>query len=264
MSTTARQALQDIIAKHGIDVSSDANRCEALLRDWCGSYRREINILVNALEERVPLDLLAAKKTLPRELLLTQLTRRLEEQLALTPEAANWAVESWALALNILTDEELAERENKRTRISEPNRAKTDSKFEAENKIKQTDSENLPPLLNPTKQPPIQRSPQVKPPPVFAPPPNPSLQPRTTMGNINQSPQIQTAPPVKASPQSNQTQSVDPKIAFRPHKRSRKLRGCFIGCFLLLFILSILVVGVPYAIKVMRETQQTSQPPFIR
>jgi hypothetical protein len=33
---------------------------------------------------------------------LAQLSRRLEEHLALTPEAASWAIESWAVALGVL------------------------------------------------------------------------------------------------------------------------------------------------------------------
>src|SRR3712207_659269 len=116
MNEAPRRTLRELIARHGPGLCSDARRCEGLLRDLCGAHRREINILVNALKERVPLDLLAAKGSIPRGLLLTRLARRLEEQLALTEEAARWAVDSWALALGVVTDAELLEGETERAR----------------------------------------------------------------------------------------------------------------------------------------------------
>ncbi|HWS55297.1 MAG TPA: hypothetical protein VN228_14265, partial [Pyrinomonadaceae bacterium] len=107
MSDVPRQTLRALIARHGPDLCGDARRCEALLRDLCGGHRREINLLVAAQRERVPLDLLAARRSMPRDLLLARLARRLEDHLALTPDAARWAVESWALALGVVTDAEL-------------------------------------------------------------------------------------------------------------------------------------------------------------
>src|ERR671920_1704557 len=111
MHDAPRQTLRELIARHGPGLCSDARRCEGLLRDLCGEHRREINILVSALKERVPLDLLAAQSAMPRGLLIARLAKRLEDQLALTGEAARWAVDSWALALGVVTDAEVEERE---------------------------------------------------------------------------------------------------------------------------------------------------------
>src|SRR5918993_2341397 len=111
MSDVPRQTLRDLVARHGPGLCSDARRCEGLVRDLCGAHRREINILISALKERVPLDLLAAQNSMPRGLLLSRLSKRLEDQLALTGEAARWAVDSWALALGVVTDAELEERD---------------------------------------------------------------------------------------------------------------------------------------------------------
>src|SRR5918998_3222507 len=113
MNDAPRQTLRELIARHGPGLCSDARRCEGLLRDLCGEHRREINILVSALKERVPLDLLAAQSAMPRGLLAARLAKRLEDQLALTPEAARWAVDSWALALGVVTEAEVKEREER-------------------------------------------------------------------------------------------------------------------------------------------------------
>lgn len=250
MSNIPRQALREIIAKYGTEICSDAKRCEGLLRDNCGSFRREISILINALEERVPLDLLAGGNSVPRELLLNRLAKRLEDNLALTENAAVWAVESWALALNLITDREIAERENERVK----NQTK-DSDFDSENRIREANSKDFPPSPSAQKQPP----PKTNQPPPFAPSPKPSAQANIPIQA--QPAQIPTrpAPTVQTLPQSNQAQTPTPQI--RPNKRSWKLRGCFIGCLLLLVLLGILAVGVPYSFRVMRETQQQSEPP---
>src|SRR3712207_7104185 len=75
-----RRTLRDLIARHGTGLCSDARRCEGLLRDLCGEHRREINILVGALRERVPLDLLAGRNSVPTGLLLTRLAKRLRSE----------------------------------------------------------------------------------------------------------------------------------------------------------------------------------------
>src|SRR5215204_955426 len=111
MNNIPRQKLRQILAKYGKEICSDARRCESLLNDLCGSYRREINVLVNAIEERIPLDLIAGTSSVPSELLLNRLEKRLEDQTALTAEAAKWAVESWALALGVVTDAEIEKRQ---------------------------------------------------------------------------------------------------------------------------------------------------------
>jgi len=79
MNNVPRQTLRRIFAKYGNDLCSNARRCEGLLKDLCGEYRREINVLTNAIDERIPLDLLAARNSMPRELLLTRLAKRLKD-----------------------------------------------------------------------------------------------------------------------------------------------------------------------------------------
>ena len=114
MNDLPRQKLGEIVAKHGASIVDNPRRCEGLLRDYCGKFRREVSVLTMALEERVALDLLAAAKTTPRQVLLGRLTQRLCDNLALSDQAAQWAVNSWAFALGLVSGDELKviERQN--------------------------------------------------------------------------------------------------------------------------------------------------------
>lgn len=107
MNNLPREKLRYIVERHGASIIEDARRCEGLLRDYCGQYRREVSVLVMALEERVPSDMLSAPRGAPREVLLARMTTRLCDHLALSEPAARWAVASWALALNLISKEEL-------------------------------------------------------------------------------------------------------------------------------------------------------------
>jgi F-box protein 11 len=107
MNVLPRQKLREIVARHGRGVVSEPRRCEGLLRDHCGTYRREIAVLLSALEERVAADLLAPRNGMPRVALLTRLTQRLRDNVAMEEAAAKWAVHSWALALDFVSIAEL-------------------------------------------------------------------------------------------------------------------------------------------------------------
>ena len=107
MNEQPRQMLREIVARHGHSVVQDARRCEGLLRDYSAQYRREVSVLMSALEEHVPHDLLAAPVSVPRRVLLARLARRLADYHALSEPAAAWSVNSWALALNIISEDEL-------------------------------------------------------------------------------------------------------------------------------------------------------------
>lgn len=93
--------LRKLIQQHGNDLTEDSRRTEALLNDLCPTYRREVFVLVNAQRQQVPADLLAAPKWMPAEAVSVRLSSRLQERLALSEEAADWAVRSWAIALGL-------------------------------------------------------------------------------------------------------------------------------------------------------------------
>lgn len=106
MNDLPRQKLCELIATYGRSLCDDPRRCGALLRDYLrGQYRREVYVLIGALKEGVAADLLASQRV-PHEVLLAHLTKRLHDNLALAEDAARWAVESWALALGVISSSE--------------------------------------------------------------------------------------------------------------------------------------------------------------
>jgi len=101
MNDDARTILLTLVSRYGTSIASDPLRCEALLRDTCPRCRREIFVLVNAVRQKVPADLLSPRHSLPPELFRGFLKKRLQDELAFSDEAATWAVETWALALGV-------------------------------------------------------------------------------------------------------------------------------------------------------------------
>lgn len=101
MHAQPQRILKRLVKQYGHELVEDPRRTEALLRDLCGRHTREIFVLVNAQRQRVPSELLNAPKWLPSAATHTRLSRLLQSKLAITPEAADWAVETWANALDL-------------------------------------------------------------------------------------------------------------------------------------------------------------------
>ena len=99
MNDLPRQKLKEIIIQYGRDLCDNPKRCEAFLNDYCGQYRREIFLLISALKQGVAKDLLNSGN-IPVEVLLGRLINQMQNDLGLTKEAAQYAVESWAQALD--------------------------------------------------------------------------------------------------------------------------------------------------------------------
>ena len=104
MEPRVRDSLRQLIVRYGHALCEDPPRCEAMLRDLCGQHKREITVLIRALKQRVATDLLATSAGLPVPMLLGRLRQRLEDEEAMTAEAAHWAVETWAMALGIVAE----------------------------------------------------------------------------------------------------------------------------------------------------------------
>jgi hypothetical protein len=97
-----REKLRMIVEKNGEAILQDPDRVEGLLRDHCGSYRKEISALVGALHERVPVELKGSwQSAMSPEAMRARMVKRMEDNRGLAPEIAAWAVDTWSHALGI-------------------------------------------------------------------------------------------------------------------------------------------------------------------
>ncbi|WNZ44134.1 RDD family protein [Leptolyngbya boryana CZ1] len=107
MNTLPSETLRNLIVRYGRSLCDDPRRLEALLRDYCGTYRQEISVLTGAARERIPPDLLTSVSTMPIEIAIAQQTKRLQANLGLSEDSARWSVQSWAFALGLLAETEI-------------------------------------------------------------------------------------------------------------------------------------------------------------
>jgi hypothetical protein len=82
----------ELIETHGPAILEEPERCRGWLVYSCPDQKKEVNVLLSALAQRVPQDLRASGQ---REALV----RRLVDDWAMTEDAALWAVESWEMIL---------------------------------------------------------------------------------------------------------------------------------------------------------------------
>lgn len=101
MNNAPRQKLRDLVLENGTSLYENPRYCEALLRDYCGIYKREIYVLIAALKEQVAITLIHSSPNIPYDIVSSKFVERLCDNLALSEDAARWAVESWAIALQI-------------------------------------------------------------------------------------------------------------------------------------------------------------------
>ena len=93
--------LRDIAARYGPGVCEDARRVEAVLRDLSGEHRREIAVLVAAVREGVPAEMLALGNQALPSVTRERLVRLLVDHQGLAAVAARWSVDTWASALGV-------------------------------------------------------------------------------------------------------------------------------------------------------------------
>lgn len=271
MNDAPRRTLRELIARHGTGLCSDARRCEGLLRDLCGGHRREINILVGALRERVPLDLLAGRNSVPAGLLLTRLAKRLEDQLALTEEASRWGVDSWALALGVVTDAELEGLKSRRDEAAAPRLEAAPRPTPAPTRPAAEDEAGTPAAragTRPTAPPPgtqkspppaATRTPAASNPPAPLPRPAPASRPKARGGSNAPAPQ-HTAARTPSSTQASNTGGLQEPAADPAPRGRRRWRGCLVGCFLIVLLSALLAVAVPFVFDILREEQRRMNP----
>ena len=95
------QQLKRIVIRYGKAILDEPRRLEGLLRDYCPGDKRGVALLLSALQENIPRDLLAAETTLPLEIIAGRLMQRMVENRGLSEDAAGWCIEAWAFALGL-------------------------------------------------------------------------------------------------------------------------------------------------------------------
>jgi Protein of unknown function (DUF1566) len=93
--------LKLMIAKMGHAICEHPNRCETILRKLCPKHKREVDLLIAALNEKIPQKLLHYSSEVSAKLSFKELSQQLQDNLFMAESFADWAVASWALALNI-------------------------------------------------------------------------------------------------------------------------------------------------------------------
>jgi formylglycine-generating enzyme required for sulfatase activity len=102
MHDLPRQKLVELLTLHGFSLCDDAKKLEGLLKDVLrNECKRETFVLISALREGVAQELLGSKSGMPAAALAAKLARQLCDNLALDEVAAQWSVESWAVALGV-------------------------------------------------------------------------------------------------------------------------------------------------------------------
>src|SRR2546429_218412 len=109
MNDLLRQTLCALVEREGPSLLDQPERLERLLRDHCRQYPREAVALVGALCEGVVAELRKPDGHTTREVVRARLSVELRTRLALEMKMACWAVDSWALALGLLRDSDLAD-----------------------------------------------------------------------------------------------------------------------------------------------------------
>ncbi len=103
MTDLPRQKLIEIIARDR-SIIENAKRCEAMLKDLChNEHKSEIKALCEAIKDGI-LEDLKNTSSLSVEVLFPRLSKQLSDNSGLRDDLARWAVESWAIALDLSFD----------------------------------------------------------------------------------------------------------------------------------------------------------------
>jgi predicted Zn finger-like uncharacterized protein len=101
MPDIPRETLIQIISRFGPQICEDPKRCEALLRDLCGGFKKEISVLISSVICGVTAELRNASGSIPKKVLVERCATRLHDNTGIALDLARWGVESWAIALGL-------------------------------------------------------------------------------------------------------------------------------------------------------------------
>ena len=97
LSDVPPRVLADLARSHGREQILEQGRCRAILADVCGGYRTEVFLLDCVARERLVNPVLPIG--MPVEFAVSQLASQIAQALRVDAEAARWAAEAWATAM---------------------------------------------------------------------------------------------------------------------------------------------------------------------
>lgn len=100
MNSLPRDILRKLYADYGPTLLNEPERVDAFLADLCGEYYRERFLIVQAMRERIPTELLAQSQG--RAIHGQRLSQRLESRYCISTEAAHWAIDSWSAVMEFV------------------------------------------------------------------------------------------------------------------------------------------------------------------
>ena len=104
MDGNISEALRQLISQYGVEIERDPRRLRSLLSDICPDSKREVNLLLYAIEEKIPEELASTSSQGYGKIQAGRFAQRLIQNRGITQEAANWTVNCWGYALGIATD----------------------------------------------------------------------------------------------------------------------------------------------------------------
>jgi len=108
MNDFPRKILCEILREKGHTIIENEKQFKAIFNDHCkGEFKKERRCILDSISEGIPETLLSKHSDLPYNLLSSQLTGRLVN-FGFDRNLAQWTVDSWALALGIISESDLA------------------------------------------------------------------------------------------------------------------------------------------------------------
>jgi hypothetical protein len=101
MNDLPQGQFNQMLSTYGSQLCEEQQRCEALLRDTFPEYPRQVSLLVNALKQGIPQELLSSHNKIPFEVTRSRLVRKLADEMFVQDQAAQWVVDSWSEALGV-------------------------------------------------------------------------------------------------------------------------------------------------------------------
>lgn len=105
MANIVATTLKTILEQKGLGILSDPRLLKAILLDICPLENTDVNLLLIALQENIPQELLSNTNSAHLDMFLLQLASKLESNYCIEKSKACLTVESWAYALGLPVDE---------------------------------------------------------------------------------------------------------------------------------------------------------------